>query len=412
MGVLYPPVYRRCPVRLPREAYPFVDACSTYLPALRPAQRAGLAWWVYGTILADSGCQSAVVAALEPVVGAAHLDAARQALREWLCDGADKAVPCASEVAVADCFAPLLRWVLAWWQGEDPAQPLPLALDATYLRDRLVVLSISVLYRGSAIPVAWHVTAANRPGAWLDPALALLAQLAPAVGPERLVLLLADRGLWSPRLWDAVRGYGWHPLLRIRQEATFRPAGGARVRATSLVPTPGTAWVGTGTAFRHALKRREATLLAVWEEGQTEPCLVLTDLAPAAVGVCWYDLRAWIELGFRALKSLGWHWERTRRTDPDRVARHWLVLAVATLWTLATGTRVEDAARLGREPAHLRVALPPPAGGRRTTSVFVRGLARLRWQLLRVRRLWARIWLWPEPWPSPPPELTVVRGGP
>jgi hypothetical protein len=39
----------------------------------------------------------------------------------------------------------------------------------------------------------------------------------------------------------------------------------------------------------------------------------------------------WIEFGFRALKGLGWRWERTRRTDPDRVARHWLVLAVATL---------------------------------------------------------------------------------
>ncbi|HEY7033017.1 MAG TPA: transposase [Thermomicrobiales bacterium] len=52
---------------------------------------------------------------------------------------------------------------------------------------------------------------------------------------------------------------------------------------------------------------------------------------PAAVGVLWYGLRMWIEVGFRALKGLGWRWERTRRTDPDRVARHWLVLAVATL---------------------------------------------------------------------------------
>ena len=398
-------------MRLPREAYPFRDACSTYLPDLRPAQRAGLAWWVYGAILAGSGCQAAAVTALEPVVGSAHTDAARQALREWLYDGDDKAVPCATEVTVADCFAPLLRWVLAWWHAP-PGQPLPLALDATYLRDRLVVLSISVLYRGSAIPVAWHVAAANRPGAWLVPATALLDRLAPAVGPDRLVLLLADRGLWSPRLWDAVRGHGWHPLLRIRQEATFRPSGGERVRATTLVPEPGQAWVGAGTAFKEPTKRRAATLIAVWEDGQAEACLVLTDLPPDAVGVCWYGLRAWIELGFRALKSLGWHWERTRRTDPDRVARHWLVLAVATLWTRATGTRVEDADRMGREPAHLRVAIPPPAGPRRSTSVFARGLARLRWQLLRVRRLWSRVWLWPEPWPSPPPGLTVIRGGP
>ena len=392
-------------MRLPREAYPFRDACSTYLPALRPAQCGGFAWWVYGTILAGSGCQAAVATAPEPVVGAAHTGAARQALREWLCDGADKAVPCAGEVAVTACFAPQRRWVLAWWRGEDPAQPLP--LDATCLRDRLAVLSVSVLYRGGAIPVARHVTAANRPGAWLDPALALLDDVAPAVGPEQMVLVLADRGPWSPRLRDAIRGHGRHPLLRVHQEAAFRPTGGGRVRAATLAPEPGTAWVGAGTAFTHAPERLDATLVAVREEGQDDPCLVLTDVPTDAVGACWCDLRAWIELGFRALESPGWHWERTRRTDPDRVARHWLVLAVATLWTLATGTRVEDAARLGRESANLRVAVPPPAAAPRTTSVFARGLARLRWQLLRVRRLWARTWRWPEPWPADPPGLLV-----
>ena len=32
--------------------------------------------------------------------------------------------------------------------------------------------------------------------------------------------------------------------------------------------------------------------------------------------LCWYMLRFWIELGFRALKSVGWQWQNTRRTDP------------------------------------------------------------------------------------------------
>ena len=392
-------------MRLPPEAYPMLTAIEKHLPALSPAQQRGLAWWVSGAILAGNACQGAVATALEPTVGAAGTEALRRRLREWLYDGADKAVPCRAEVATAACFAPLLGWVLEWWQGAT----LPPALDATALGDRLVVLAVSVLYRGSAIPVAWHVTAANRPGAWLEPILGLVAALAPGVPAGTAVLALADRGLWSPRLWDALRAAGWHPLLRIRQEATFRPLGGQRVRAAGLVAGPGHAWVGAGTAYKDAAKQKAATLIAVWEDGQAEPCLVLTDLPPTEVGCCWYGLRAWIELGFRALKSLGWHWERTRRTDPARVGRHWLVLAVATLWALATGTRVEDAERLGRDPAGLRVALPPPPGVfRRTASVFARGLARLRWQLLRVRRPWTRIWLWPEPWPHAPPGLVVV----
>lgn len=56
----------------------------------------------------------------------------------------------------------------------------------------------------------------------------------------------------------------------------------------------------------------------------------------------WYGLRMWVELGFRALKSLGWQWQRTRRTDPAREARYWLILAMATWWVLAYGTRCQD----------------------------------------------------------------------
>lgn len=393
-------------MRVPAEAYPMLAAVETHLPGLSRAQHEGLVWWVYGAVIGGNACQAAVVAALEPLVGPMRTEALRRRLRAWLYAGADKEVPCRAEITPAACFAPLLGWVRAWWQGE----ALALAVDATALGDRLVVVTISVLYRDSAIPVAWHVTAANRPGAWLAPLLGLLDTLAPAVPATQTVVVLADRGLWSPRLWDAIRAHGWHPLLRIRQEATFRPRGGKRGKAATLVPGPGHAWVGAGTAYKDAPKRKDATLIVTWEAEQAEPCLVLTDLAPEAVDPCWYGLRAWIELGFRTLKSGGWHWERTRRTDPDRVARHWLVLAVATLWVLATGTRVEDATHLGRAPATLRVALPPPPTPRatRVVSVFTRGLAWLRWQLLRGRRLWSRIWLWPEPWPSAPTSLAIV----
>jgi hypothetical protein len=115
-------------------------------------------------------------------------------------------------------------------------------------------------------------------------------------------------------------------------------------------------------------------------------------------------------LGFKAIKSLGWHWDRTRRTDPSRVARHWLVLAVATIWTLATATRIEDATLLHLPPAVLhrpprRPAWRPP-GVTRTVSLLAQGLVALRCQLILGRR-WTCIWLRPEPWPEPPPGIQV-----
>jgi hypothetical protein len=63
---------------------------------------------------------------------------------------------------VTTCFAPLLGWVLSWWQGTQVA----LALDASSLGDRFVVLALSVVYRGCAIPVAWTILPANQKHAW------------------------------------------------------------------------------------------------------------------------------------------------------------------------------------------------------------------------------------------------------
>lgn len=392
-------------MRLPREAYPFFAAIATYLPDLRPAHQRGLAWWVLGAVLAKSACQSAVLRELGALPGAPSTHALRQRLREWGYAGAAKAAPCQTELAVTACFAPLLRWVLAWWHGT----ALALAVDVTMQRDRFAVIVVAVLYRGCAIPVAWHVLPANQGGAWMTPLVALLAHLAPAVPATHTVLVLADRGLWSPRLWQAIRRHGWHPLLRVQTHTSFRPQGAPRQRAAALVPGPGHAWVGAGMAFKHRPTRLPATLVVVWEPEAAEPWVVLTDLDPDAIGVGWYGLRMWAELGFRVLKRLGWGWEQTRRTDPARIGRHWLVLAVATLWVLATGTRVEEAELRGVAPANLRVARPPaPRQRPRRASVFALGLQVLHRSLMRGYRLWRQIWLWPEPWPAPRSTLALT----
>ena len=302
------------------------------------------------------------------------------------------------------CFAPLLRWVLRWWRGHD----LPLALDATTLGTPLVVLSLSVLYRGTATPVAWAIFPDRDQGPWMPTLTRLLALLAPVVPRALFVVLMTDCGLWSPTLWRQILAQGWHPVRRIRPDATVAPAGQQRRPARTLLPGPGHAWVGAGVADKDPAKQQAATLLVVWDEGQDEPWLLLTDLAPEAVEGSWYGLRIWIALGLRTLKSCGWDWERTRRTDPARVARHWLVLAVATLVALAYGTRVEDAVRLGVPPANLRTArTPPPALRPRRSSLFARGRLWLGGHLWQGR-LWRHLWLRPEPWPEPSPGLQIT----
>ena len=115
----------------------------------------------------------------------------RQQLREFCYEATAKRGAHRQEVRGESCFAPLLGWGLSWWEGEQ----LALAVDATALGARFVVLAVSVVYRGCAIPVAWTVLPANQNHPWRGEWLRLLRQLRPAIPATMTVIVLADRGL-------------------------------------------------------------------------------------------------------------------------------------------------------------------------------------------------------------------------
>ena len=108
------------------------------------------------------------------------------------------------------------------------------------------------------------------------------------------------QALASPKLWRQVLAQGWHPCMRYPKNVTFCAEGGRRLPARAFVFRPDTAWVGSGTAFGAAAAKRRCTLPAVWYAQQEEPWTILTGLPPDEVGVSWYALRFWVELGFRA----------------------------------------------------------------------------------------------------------------
>ncbi len=116
-------------------------------------------------------------------------------------------------------------------------------------------------------------------------------------------------------------------------------------------------------------------MLARWEPGSADPWLILTDLMPEQANSSWYAW-AWIECSFKTKRG-AWQWQRTHMTDSQRAAGLWLVLAVATLWSVSIGGEAEvtrPANSLGRLPA--------------------RHIARQR-----------------GPQPQPPPRLSVARRG-
>jgi hypothetical protein len=372
-------------------------ACvSSNLPQLSVSQARVLAWWSFGIAMTGS-CGRVTVATFLGLLCGQKVNTVEQRLYAWCLDAKDKAGEHRRELPLSSCQVALLRWIVRLWVG----MQLALTLDATSLGDRFVVLAVSVVYRGYGIPVAWVVLPAGKKGAWRKEWLRLLRLLRPAVPPEWTVIVLADRGLYAGWLYRRIVRLHWHPFLRINNGAKFRPAGCARwYGLKELVGTVGQQWQGRGSCFKDPTCRLECTLLAWWGANHEDPWFILTDLAPTDSAVTWYSLRAWCEQGFKCNKRGGWQWQLTRMHHPERAARLWMAMAVATLWMVSVGTDLECGANLDDPDLpdlHDLLDLKP----------------KRRIRLLRLGRLWLLVkavarqalhlpqQLLPEPWPSP-----------
>ena len=161
-----------------------------HLSHLRKPQATVLALWSLGMVLARSCALSAVSPLLATGMRRKE-QTARQQLRAWDDDVPRKRGTKRHAWRVETCFAPLVGWVVSWWQGTQRA----LAIAATALGARCGVLASSGVDRGWAIPVAWVVWPANTTHAWRRAWRRMLRQLRPAVPQGWTVSVLADRGL-------------------------------------------------------------------------------------------------------------------------------------------------------------------------------------------------------------------------
>ena len=154
-----------------------------------------LALWSFGIVLAQSCGLTTVAVTVASVLGCSERTMRAQR-RAWYRDashtsGAKWGRQRRSR-EVSGCCAPLLCWVVTWI---DPTCcHRARAMDASTRGQRLTILSISVVVRGWAIPVAWRIVEAPTPGAWRPHWDALFGALQGSVPAAWPVLVLADRG--------------------------------------------------------------------------------------------------------------------------------------------------------------------------------------------------------------------------
>ena len=246
-------------------------------------------------------------------------------------------------------LAPGCRNLSRWAIEALPArEPLLLLVDETSLQDRLKAMVVSLAYRGKALPLAWRCYHQERwPQGQVELILTLLDWVAGGIPAGRKVTVMVDRGIGSsPRLLRAIAERGWHYLARVPKSVLIQgPEGGTRPIG-SLIQLEGERWEGEVRAFKRA-GWIQCRALGEWGRGHREPWLILTNDPRATVKK--YGQRWWEELTFKDCKSNGWNWQRSRVWDPERANRLWLVMALAWVWMVCLGARVQDRPELRRE---------------------------------------------------------------
>lgn len=383
---------------MPNGLAELIDHVITYMPHLSAPQATVLALWSYAIVITRC-CGQTTVSMFLAMLLHKKPNTIRQQLREWCYESAAKRGNKRREIDVSTCFAPLLAWILTLWVGDHIA----LAIDATNLGSRFVVLAVCVVYRGGAIPVAWKIIPAYEKGSWRPHWLALLEKVKEQMPDHMTVLVLSDRGLYARWLYTAIRNHRWHPFMRVNSGAKFRPKGTKSwVWLKEFVPQVGRSWRGQGTAFSTRNSRLKCTLLAYWAEGCKDPWFILTDLPPEECDTCWYILRGWIEQGFKCTKRGGWQWNHTRTTDAKRAERLWLAMAIATLWVTCVGSQLEEAYEDNESLIHWMEELPVETAHQayRTIRIFRLGQLWILACLANFQSLPMPVKLMPEPWPN------------
>ncbi len=321
-----------------QDFYVWEKQVQEMFPKVKSHHRTALAQYSFGLILAKCCGLTTVLAHLARFLACA-VGTLKDRLRDLYRESQAQNGSARSELDPTACFGPLLRWAVC---GQ-PQRRVALALDPTSLTDRFQVFCVSVLYQGGGLPVAWVVQKADQKGSWNAIWKQMLTRLHQELPPGFEVLVLTDRGLESAELFRTITTLGWHPLMRVKARGTFRPTGWKKRHKMKYFATSvGRRWAGEGVAYPTE-HRLPCTLLAAWEPDHEEAWLILTDLPACGTDVAWYAWRMWCEQGYRTIKRGQWQWHRTQMSDPRRVERLWVVIALASMWAIDVGAEAEAA---------------------------------------------------------------------
>src|SRR5262249_55553953 len=233
-------------------------------------------------------------------------------------------------------YPPLLKAALRDWTTRTH---IYVALDTTVLAP-FVLIRVSLVYRGRAIPLAWkalrHASAMVSFEAYqpvLDQARALLPE-----GSQ--VTLLADRGFLHEQLLRYALKHHWHYRIRMSGSTLVHVPHHAPRAVEQLRPAVGQAHFYHSVAIFGIALGPVHLVVAQPADVPTDPWYIASDELTGRQTLDEYGLRFDIEENFLDDKSGGFQVQTSELQTPAALERLFLVLAVATLHFTSAGLSV------------------------------------------------------------------------
>jgi hypothetical protein len=263
-------------------------------------------------------------------------------------------------VEVSAAMSGVLGPLLERWRKVYRKKPLLVSLDWTDLRGLQTLMAAAVV-QGRSVPLLWascskNVWKGHRSRNGFEESLLLLLR---ALIPKELglrVVILADRGFGRTELGRFCQRYGLDYIIRIQPKVMIQTRQ-ERCRLDQMPVHRGLCRRINQVLYRAGREPLQQHLVLRWKKGlppgRDECWYLMTSLSPdvSAYRVSeLYGRRMGIEEFFRDAKSRrhGWSLRDTGLTDPDRLDRLILVLAIAYLILVGLGLHARQHYRPGR----------------------------------------------------------------
>ncbi len=233
-------------------------------------------------------------------------------------------------------YAPLVQAALARWTEVC----IYVALDTSVLWNKFVLVRLSLIYRGRAIPLAWTVLVHPSARVAFVDYRDVLYRAAELFAPGQRIVLLADRGFCDVELLLALKQLGWHYRIRAKQSLTVYRAGRHKgCPVERMLPGRGQARFVQHVLLTHRQIGPVYVALA-WPAAGSDPWIVISDEPTELSTFDEYGLRFDIEENFLDDKSGAFQVQESEIRSASALSRLFLVLAVATLYLVSTGEQV------------------------------------------------------------------------